>query len=488
MLRDDLAKMYDALTYAALPSAILLLLWPNNGNIVSRLVGLFAPTILLLWTLSYVASERKEPRRWQPASQKRKKMVAVIGAGPSGLVTARELTVEGHEVCVFELGAAIGGAFATAYHGARLTSSNFITAFSSMQPPEGAKPTHWTAGEYCEYLKAYVNRNGLESKLRLRTRVDKVERSETSEGKISWTVTWTCLRTNMQHSKAFDSVAVCVGTHRTPAAHPALRKKIERFEGDVIHSSEYKSAEKQLTGKRVLIVGLGESGSDISLQSAKVSKTTCISTRRGPGYVIPRHAFGSVADLDTSRAHHTIHQGRVGWSSTIRNSFHLRAKAFVEDIVARYWIGAKHPKEPDMEEQKLADTINARIGLPWYRRFGTKNMAFCTAVVVYGAEYKPDIEKIEGHTATFVDGTTFECDVVVLCTGYRIAFPFLPREVTSHVDGIRSRLFKHMIAPALPSLAFIGFCRPVRPRSTSPLPLTLCLRVFVVTSCLCVHS
>jgi cation diffusion facilitator CzcD-associated flavoprotein CzcO len=65
-----------------------------------------------------------------------------------------------------------------------------------------------------------------------------------------------------------------------------------KFEGEVIHSVVYQGNEP-FRGKRVLVVGAGETGSDVSLQVAKVASAACLSVRRGPGSLIPRVVYGS---------------------------------------------------------------------------------------------------------------------------------------------------------------------------------------------------
>lgn len=81
-----------------------------------------------------------------------------------------------------------------------------------------------------------------------------------------------------------------------------------------------------MRGKRVLLIGLGESGSDISLHISRVADACCISSRHGPGYVIPRHIGGKTTDLDTNRIHHAIPKWLGG-------SWLMRGKAIIEDYI-----------------------------------------------------------------------------------------------------------------------------------------------------------
>ena len=121
-------------------------------------------------------------------------------------------------------------------------------------------------------------------------------------------------------------------------------------------------------------------------------------------------------DLDTSRAHHLVHQGRLGWSSRLSDAWHLKAKNFVDSITEKFFLRITNDV-CEMEAQKIVSKMNNRGDLPWYRRFGTKNIGYARAVARHGAVMRPDLESFEGSKATFVDGSTFEdVDVVVLCT------------------------------------------------------------------------
>jgi len=298
--------------------------------------------------------------------------------------------------------------------------------------------------------------NGIVSKIRFRTQVQRVHKKEDHD---VWIVE-SMSEQNKSTSETFDSVVVCVGSHQHSSIPTSLQTKLKTFPGLVLHSKDYKDS-KQLKGKRVVVVGLGESGSDVSWQASRVASKVCISTRSGAGYSIPRKFGDMPTDLDTSRAHHLVHQGRLGWSSRLSNSWHIWAKNLVDHITAKFFLPSTSDVS-EMEAQKIVARMNNRGDLPWYRRFGTKNIGYARAVASYGAVMKPDLKTFEGTTARFVDGTTFDnVDVVVLCTGYRISFPFLEKHVEKSVCAIRPVLFKHMIEPSIGlGLTFVGFCRP----------------------------
>ena len=53
---------------------------------------------------------------------------------------------------------------------------------------------------------------------------------------------------------------------------------------------------------------------------------------------------------------------------------------------------------------------------------------FLRATQKYGTKIRPNVEKIEGKTVYYADGTTYDADAFVFCTGYEPKFEFLPEQ------------------------------------------------------------
>jgi dimethylaniline monooxygenase (N-oxide forming) len=205
--------------------------------------------------------------------------VCVIGAGPSGLTTIKQLRDEGHDVLCFERETDIGGIWyrhvhdadnTKAYDAILLTSSIKIMCFSDLMVEGGRKFPNWR--EYLRYLNEYADKYFLRQYIKFHSTVNHVRRvtnqdwrvSVTSEGRIT--------------EYAFEAVALCSGSFNFPQMNvPALHK----FTGDILHSSHYRSS-TQFTGKRVLIVGLAESGADIVREISDVASQCTLSIRSYP--------------------------------------------------------------------------------------------------------------------------------------------------------------------------------------------------------------
>lgn len=394
------------------------------------------------------------------------KRVAVIGAGPAGLATIKELRQKGIEVVGFERQPTLGGVYASQYDQLLLTSSNMITSFSDHAQTWERGQHMWTRVEYLEYLMGYAERFDLCRHIHFSTTVQGVRRDA---------------RTGRWHVRAeprplpphlaerpqpevlsrqpagrralaaggeefeFDHVAICTGSQQseTQPDWPGL----DSFRGEVVHSARYWRPEP-FAGRRVLVVGLGESGADITLQIAKVAQATAVSTRNGPGYVIPRYYNDAPTDVDTTRCYHALPL-RVMESRLF--SFNSRLIDF-----------SMGPNDDPAVLQRASE-LNAERGLNPFRRFGTKSTRFVEAMLYHETAYRPDIERIEADRVVFVDGSTFECDTILLCTGYRTGFPFLAEhhpELAEAISLVRG-MYKRMVLPSLgPSLAWIGFVRP----------------------------
>jgi dimethylaniline monooxygenase (N-oxide forming) len=375
-----------------------------------------------------------------PAGRKR---VAVIGGGPAGLVTMKEVKEKGHEVVGFEQRAALGGVFTDTYDGLHLTSSSVITSFGSFGCDEVEQPVHWDCGEYLDYLSRFAEHFDLPRHYRLGTSVRSLRRAP--EG--GWRLRFAPVHGDgAEGEEAFDHVAVCCGSNMRPRfpdwADPA------GFDGSILHSAAVRNGE-EFAGKRVLVVGMGESGSDITLMAARVARASAISTRNGPGYVIPRSYRGIPADLDTNRVYHALPRSVVGtpW---------VRFKVRIEDALEQ--LG-----EDDQAVLRRMAEINAARGVPPYRRFATKSTAFIEAMVHHGTEYRPEVAELRRDRVVFTDGSEFRCDTIVCCTGFAPEFAFLREHEPelARCAATPRALYRRMVAPeAGADIAWIGYVRP----------------------------
>ena len=73
---------------------------------------------------------------------------------------------------------------------------------------------------------------------------------------------------------------------------------------------------------------------------------------------------------------------------------------------------------------------------------------------------KANIERLEGDSVRFTDGSVERVDRIIWCTGYKITFPFLDEKLVSPDDN-EIKLYRRVVHPELPGLYFIGLIQPL---------------------------
>ena len=211
-----------------------------------------------------------------------KKKVAVIGAGLAGLVTIKSCLEEGMEVEAFEKSPYLGGNWkfkdpgVSVFRNTELTSSKYLTAFSDFPMPE-TYPHFLTHQQYLEYLLSYARHFDLERHITFKSSVEAVERKGEK-----WLVR--VRDENEVREAEFDSVAVCTGLNEE-WSFPEI-ENMKEFRGDFIHSSAYKD-NSPFHGKKVVVIGGGESGGDILNELSQVADRVTLSLRRGV-FIMPK--------------------------------------------------------------------------------------------------------------------------------------------------------------------------------------------------------
>lgn len=351
----------------------------------------------------------------------RSRRVAVIGAGAGGLSAARHLLAAGHEVVVFERGSRVGGLWvydndnglSAAYESLHINSEPAVTHYEGFPFAEGTPlfPSH---RQIAAYLESFADAFAIRERIRFRCPVEAVRPIGPGPGR-GWTVT-----AGGEQSE-FDDVVVATGHQGTPA-HPEFASD---FTGEYLHSHEYRTP-GPFASKRVLVVGLGNSGLDIAADVCIVAASTFVAVR-SPVLIMPRMVLG----VPSARILGRINKPFVPWivqrqvMRTISRVFHGRME-------------------------------NWGLRTPTRRAHPASNATFMAQVAYRKIAVRPGVSHVEGQEVTFSDGTSVEVDTMIAATGYEIHLPFLGEEV-SPVDGRRMRLYKRVVHPSWPGLYFVGF-------------------------------
>lgn len=360
--------------------------------------------------------------------------VAVLGAGPGGLVAARWLQQHGFEPVLFEAAERIGGQWNRAsplsgtWAGMRTNTSRVLSAFSDLDHAAGT-PVYPRQDEMLAYLGRYAERFGLMPNIRLRTRVERLERADGDR----WVVRTLCDGETATH--VFRRVVVATGRHVAPAV-PSL-PDIARFNGTpgVLHAHDYAGSEP-FRDKHVVVAGCSISALEIAADLAYAGAASVTATYRRQRYIVPKLIAGVPAD-------HTLF---------------TRAAAV-----------AAENAPPEVLAEGLRATILAAGGNPaQYGAFSpnpnvlaagiTQAQHFLPAVAEGRITTRPWIAGIDARRVSFEDGTSCEADALVLCTGYRLSLPWLDPSI-AQVLGLEAQhigLHDHTFHPELPGLAFLG--------------------------------
>jgi hypothetical protein len=354
--------------------------------------------------------------------------VAVVGAGPSGLVAAKSLKEDGLEPVVFEQADGSGGqwygpsAHSGVWPGMRANTSKTLDAFSDF-PPSESVPMFPRFEEFRDYLRSYAKAFDLDQSIRLQTPIRRVEGDDDR-----WRVV-----AGDGGAESFDGVVVASGRFNQPR-WPAI-EGLEGFEGEVVHSFHYRGRDA-FRGKHVIVLGNSISGTEIASDLAIDDSIRVTAALRKPRYVVPRVSRGVPAD----------------WRFFTRFSAYL-PMAFPPETVAAGFI------------RKVLDVSGhpSQYGAPAPdENIMMAQFTLCQHWLAYVAEgrihCRPAIVGVRGRTVVFADGREEEADAIVTATGYELSLPFLPEDVrrTINADPTGLDLYAHTFHPDLPSLAFIG--------------------------------
>ncbi|MDJ0634862.1 MAG: NAD(P)-binding domain-containing protein [Xenococcaceae cyanobacterium MO_188.B29] len=354
----------------------------------------------------------------------------VIGAGPGGLVCTKELLEQGlREIVCLEQARDVGGVFANTYDSLLLTSSATMSMFSDFWIGDGNQHTFWTKEEAVDYWKRYAQHFGVLERIRFNSKVVNI----VPQGSEGWQVQLASGETLLS-----KRIALAIGNNTIPK-YPAWKDLLTDVEYS--HSKEYRNADS-MAGKNVLVIGGGESGSDIALEASRVASNCWVSLRETTGWVAPRKRGIYAADIST-------HRGVWGLPRDYG--------AVLSEAIDRAELSQNDPVHNVAVELNKKIKAQKRV----WGIYGTKTFSLPKAIAHHGCQVVGEIVKVEdgGRTVITADGQTIsDIDHIVFSTGYKNYVPFLPEEIKE--TDPRS-LYKHMFHPKYrDKIVWIGWARP----------------------------
>jgi dimethylaniline monooxygenase (N-oxide forming) len=361
--------------------------------------------------------------------------VAIVGAGPAGLVAARFLKAEGFEPILFDPGARVGGQWdrttpaSGIWPDMRANTSRIMTRFSDLDYPEGI-PAFPHNEQVRAYLEAYAKKFELLPATRFETTIERIGRDPA--GGYTLRLRDAAGRTS---SSTFARVVVATGRYHHADAPSVDGLETFRGPGGVTHAFHYKGPEP-FVGARVIVAGGSISALEIASDLARQGAASVTVAMRRQRYVVPKLIGGIPAD--------NIGFTRFGV---------LAAEAFAPEEVAgalkAFLVAAGGDPAAFGARAPAENVFEAGI---------TLCQDYVPLLAEGRLEPKPWIERVDGPTVRFEDGTAAAFDAIIMATGFGLSLPFLDPEIRGilDVDERHIDLADFTLHPALDGLAFIG--------------------------------
>lgn len=343
----------------------------------------------------------------------------VIGAGPAGLAALKTLLDEEHEVDCFEKSDVIGGHWNHDYDALHLITSRDVTGYEGFpMPPEYPLFPH--RDHMLDYFHRFADAFDLKGRITFNTAVESVVPGPTDGpvGSAGWQVT-----TSDGVTRNYDGVLVANG-HLWDQKIPDIPGE---FTGTQVHSGSYRNTE-DIAGRRVLVVGSGNSGCDLAVDAAQQHFDTHIVIRRGH-FFQPKTFFG-----------------RPRSELEFLAEFNPEEQDLIARLMMRLKVGTHENylgmPEPDHATLAEGPPIVNDLLLYWIQH---------GRITV-----RPGIERFDDRTVHFADGTSDEFDTILWATGFHASLPFLDESLLTRSEGVPLRVGAAVVPLNLEKLYLIG--------------------------------
>jgi putative flavoprotein involved in K+ transport len=341
-------------------------------------------------------------------------VILVIGAGPAGLACAARLQAAGAQVVVLERGR-IGEAWTKRYDRLQLHTVRWLSCLPGYRIPRsfGKWPTH---KRVLEYLQRYAALHGIDVRAG-------VEAKRIVRGDAGWLVE------TAGGNLAADRVVIATGLSNVPFVPDWPGE----FTGEIVHSAEYRNP-LPYRGRRVLVVGGGNSGAEIAVDLAEGGAAEVSLAVRTPPAIVPRDTFGFPSQL-------------FGIATA-----HLPMS--VVDFTARTM---RRISFPDVSEQGLPAPEHPYSEFLRRRVIPILDVGLVEAVRDGQVRVRPALERFEDGRAVFADGSSTPVDAVIAATGFRTGL----EPLVGHLGVLDERgepaVHGSREHPGAPGLHFVGY-------------------------------
>ncbi len=354
-----------------------------------------------------------------------RKTVGIVGAGAAGICAAKHMLEAGYEPALYEIGTHVGGMWvynndnnrSSAYKTLHINTARDLTAFKdfAFDPDVQDFPDH---KDMAKYLKAYADHFDVTRRIKFKTRVTDVRRAPSyNDAKPRWII-----ETETGATTEYDTVIIASGHLTKPLDEPMFR---DGFKGEYLHSHHYKDP-ATYAGRRICIVGVGNSSCDIASDLCTSAETTVLVGRSTP-LIIPKLIFG-----------------RPFWD-IVKPFYKPWVPQAVRTRAVRFFTWVVHGNMADLgfapSTKKVHATSNANI---------VNHIKYRRVIVKQG------ITAIDGRTITFADGSRDDFDVLIGATGFLLDLDFIKPDVME-IKGNSLDLYMRIVPPKHRGLYFLAF-------------------------------
>lgn len=359
-----------------------------------------------------------------------KPTVCIIGAGPSGIAAAKNCKQYNIDFDIFEKNDKVGGNWvfnsttghSSVYENTHIISSKKLSEYEDYPMPD-SYPDYPRHDQLQQYFENYSKHFNVYDQIKFNHTIDHVERTKNGEWQVDYTDS-----DGTKQQKVYQYLMVSNGHHWKPK-YPKYEGE---FTGKFMHSHDFKGVNEEWRDKKILVIGAGNSGCDVSVEAARVSKHVCLSMR-SPQWFLPKFLLGLPSDM--------LLKSMEKLSPTMRQKILTKTIKIYSGDYASY--GLPRNTKPILSQHP---TVNS--DLIDYVRHGK-------------IQPRTGVKRFDGKMVEFTDGTTEAFDIVCCCTGFWTVFDFFDKDFINFQHSEKVPLYRKMMHAEYDNLYFIGLFQPV---------------------------